>query len=65
MSILQLNTPPPLAAAAQRPDRDEAVEALVSRYNRSSLINWMAAGLHNYILCISNCLNNLNLLRDS
>ena len=39
MSILQLNTPPPLAAAAQRPDRDEAVEALVSRYNRSSLIN--------------------------
>ena len=39
MGNLQINTPPPLAASAQRPNRDEAVGAFVSRFNRSSLVN--------------------------
>ena len=39
MENLQVNTPPPLAASAQRPDREEAVRTFVSRFNRSSLVN--------------------------
>lgn len=39
MENLQVNTPPPLAASAQRPNREEAVRTFVSRYNRSSLVN--------------------------
>ena len=39
MDNLQVNTPPPLAASAQRPDHEEAVRTFVSRYNQSSLVN--------------------------
>jgi hypothetical protein len=39
MGNLQVNTPPPLAASAQKPDKQEAVEDFVSRYNISKLIH--------------------------
>ena len=39
MGVLQINTPPPLAASAQRPDREEAIASFVSRYNRSTIID--------------------------
>ena len=39
MANLQVNTPPPLAASAQKPDKQEAVDEFVSRYNCSMLVN--------------------------
>jgi hypothetical protein len=39
MGNIQVNTPPPLAASAQKPDKQEAVEDFVSRYNSSKLIH--------------------------
>ena len=39
MLNLQVNTPPPLAASIERPNREEAINSFISRYNRSSLVN--------------------------
>lgn len=39
MDNLQVNTPPPLAASAQKPVKQEAVDDFVSRYNNSRLIH--------------------------
>ena len=36
---LAINTPPPLTANAQRPDKEEAVQNYVSQYNRTNLVN--------------------------
>lgn len=39
MANLRVNTPPPLAATANRPDRVEAIRNYVSRYDRSELVH--------------------------
>ena len=39
MTNLAINVPPPLAANAQKPDKEAAVQNCVSRYNRTNLVN--------------------------
>ncbi|RMX47813.1 hypothetical protein pdam_00008526 [Pocillopora damicornis] len=36
---LAINTPPPLTANAQRPDKEEAIRNYVSQYNHTNLVN--------------------------
>lgn len=39
MKNIRVNTPLPLASSAEQPNKDEAVEEFVSRYNKSELVH--------------------------
>jgi len=39
MDTLKENTPPPLSATQERPDKDEAIESYVSRYARREIVH--------------------------